>query len=119
MKILLTDDNVSITKMMSKYLTRKGHDVTVSNDGKNALSIMNGEKFDRVLLDLSMPEFSGYDVIDALEKDGTLKEKNIILFTASVAADEEINKLIDRGVKSCLRKPVDLELLLKTLESSG
>jgi len=117
MKILITDDNQSITKMMEKYLTRKGHEVVVSNDGRNALTIMNQQKFDKVLLDLSMPEFSGYDVINALEKENKVKEKNIILFTASVAADEELNKLMQRGVRSCLRKPVDLELLLKTLES--
>lgn len=117
MKILLVDDNVSITKMLEKFLSRKGHEVIVSNDGRNALMIMNQQNFDRVLLDLSMPEFSGHDVINSLEKDNKLKEKNIIIFTASVAADEELNKLMQRGVRSCLRKPVDLELLIKTLES--
>ena len=118
MKILLTDDNESITKMMSKFLTRKGHDCTIANNGRNALAVMKDQKFDKVLLDLSMPEVSGFDVINTLEKEDRLKDQQIILFTASAVADEEINKLVDKeGVKTCLRKPVDLDLLLKTLES--
>jgi CheY-like chemotaxis protein len=117
MKILLVDDNESITKMMSKFLIKKGYDIIVSNDGRNALTLINNQKFDKILLDLSMPEFTGRDLIDALEKDGRLHQNNIILFTASAASDDELNKLMQRGVKGCLRKPVDLDLLLSVVNS--
>ncbi len=116
-KVLIIDDNVSITKMLTKWLTVKGHEVTVSNDGKNGLTMILNNKFDMVLLDLSMPEFTGYDVIDELEKSGKIKEEKIVIFTASTAADSEINKLIERGVHSCLRKPVQLDVLKATIES--
>ncbi len=117
MKVLLIDDNESITKMLAKYLTRKGHDATACNSGRNGLSLMKEQKFDTIFLDLSMPEFSGLDVIDALEKDDKLKDQNIYIFTASVASDEELNKLIEKGVRGTLRKPVDLDVFLKTVES--
>ena len=115
MNILLIDDNESITEMMSKYLTGKGHKCTVVNDGRNGLTLIEQKKFDVVLLDLAMPEFTGIDVIDHLYKSGKINEQKIILFTASSVTDEEIQKLIKKGAQSCLKKPVKLEVLLKTI----
>ena len=82
MKILVVDDNESILKMLEKFLTIKGYNCTVSQDGKNALEIMKNEKFDIVLLDLAMPNFSGYDIINDLEKNGKITEQKIIILTA-------------------------------------
>ncbi|GFN39829.1 MAG: response regulator receiver protein [Marine Group I thaumarchaeote] len=115
MKILLIDDNESITKSLSKYLGLKNYDCTVSNDGRNGLSLIQKNKFDVVLLDLSMPEFSGIDVLEALEKDGLLKKQKIILFTASSITQEEIERLLKTGIHGCIRKPVRMPDLLKFL----
>lgn len=116
MKILVIDDNQEITQPLSKFLTVKGHDCTVLNDGRNGLTLLQKQRFDVVLLDLAMPEFSGYDVIDALEKDDKLKENMIIVFTALVLKNGEVDELIKRGVHTCIKKPVKLDLLLKTIE---
>ncbi|MHB8546358.1 MAG: response regulator [Nitrosotalea sp.] len=115
LKILLIDDNESITEMMLKYLTGKGHDCTVSNDGRNGLTLIEQRKFDVILLDLAMPDFTGIDVIDNLHKSEKIKEQKIILFTASSVTDDEIQKLIKKGAHSCLKKPVKLDVLLKTI----
>jgi len=116
MKLLIVDDNTSITDMLSKYLTIKGYEVSVVNSGRNALNMINSNKFDTVLLDLSMPDFSGMDVIDALEKQGQLKNQNIVLFTASSVANETIDKLLEKdGIKTCLKKPVKLGELVQTI----
>ena len=64
MKILVVDDNESISSMLKKFLTIKGHDCTASQDGRNALDMMVREKFDVIILDLAMPEFTGYDIIN-------------------------------------------------------
>ena len=115
LKILLVDDNKDITTMMSKYLTLKGHDCLVSNDGKNGLTLIEQQKFDTVLLDLAMPEFSGIDVINSLYTSGKINNNKIILFTASSVKEEEIQDLMKKGVHSCLKKPVTLETLMKTI----
>ena len=115
MQILLIDDNESITEMMSKYLTGKGHDCTVSNDGRNGLTLIEQRKFDAILLDLAMPDFTGIEVIEHLYKNGKINEHKIILFTASSVTDEEIQRLIKMGAHSCLKKPVKLDVLLKTI----
>ena len=117
MKILLIDDNQEITNMLSKFLKLKKFDVTVSNDGRNGLNLIQQQKFDIVLLDLAMPEFTGHDVIHALADNGKIKEQKIILFTASSASNEEIEDLIKKGAHSCIKKPVGLDELLKTITS--
>jgi len=77
--------------------------------------IRNGN-YDLVLLDLSMPEFSGLDVIDALEKEDLIKKQKIVLFTASPPSDEEIKSLLARGLHSIIKKPLDVDVLLEHIE---
>lgn len=116
MKLLIVDDNTSITDMLSKYLTIKGYDVSVVNSGINALNMIKSNKFDTVLLDLSMPDFSGIDVIENLEKTDQLKDQKIVLFTASSVANDTIDKLLEKdGIKTCLKKPVKLGELVQTI----
>ena len=115
MKILLIDDNETITEMMSKYLTAKGHQCSVANDGRTGLTLITEKKFDVILLDLAMPDFTGVDVIEHLQKNGKIKENKIILFTASSVTDAEIDALIKKGAHSCLKKPVKLAVLLQVI----
>ncbi len=120
MKILVVDDNKTITEMLSKFLTVKGYDVVTTNDGRNALNLMKKEKYQTVFLDLSMPEFGGIDVIDGLEKENLLKDQRIVIFTASSISDGDIDKLVEKdGVDSCLRKPVQLSELTALIESGN
>jgi len=117
MKFLIIDDNKSITGMLSQLLELEGYETVVSNDGRNGLTLIEEQKFDGVLLDLSMPGFSGLDVIDALETSGKINEQKIIVLTASTPSNDLMNDLKKRGVYLVLNKPVDADLLLKTLKS--
>lgn len=117
MDILVVDDNESIVNMLKKFFEIKGYNCTTSLDGRNALNLLQRQKFDAVILDLAMPEFTGYDVINELEKTGKIKDHNIIVLTAYSLATDDINTLLKQGVKSCLKKPVSADLLLKTLTS--
>jgi len=114
-KILIIDDNQSITTMVSKYLVLKGNESTVANGGKQGLEMILQNKYDLIIMDISMPEFSGRDIVDYLEKNKILRENNIVLFTASAISADEIDDMINRGVKGALRKPVDLVEIDKTL----
>lgn len=116
MKILVVDDNSSITNSLGKYLKIKGYDVSTSNNGRRGLELIQNENWDTILLDLSMPEYSGLDIIEDLEKDNQLKDKNIILFTASSVPDYVLNKLLGKeGIKMCLRKPISLSKIVDTI----
>lgn len=115
MKILLVDDNKSITKVISQYLTVQGHQCSVSNDGKNGLNLIQSEKFDVIVLDLAMPGFTGFDMLDSLEAKGLLKSLKIIILTAAELSENQIESMIKRGVKKVLKKPIPLDVLEKNL----
>jgi len=115
MNIFLVDDNVEITKIMSKYFIKKGHLCTMTNDGRNALEILQSQKFDVILLDLAMPEFSGRDVVMHLKNNGTINNHNIVCLTASSPSGEYEDELRSMGVKAILKKPIDPDALLDFL----
>ena len=117
MKVLLIEDNANISDMMSQFLTLKGYDCTIANNGKDGLTQILDKKYDIVLLDLAMPEFSGYDIIDSLEKKGKLKEQKIIVLTAFSITEKDMKDLIHRGIRVCLKKPVQLSELLKVIQT--
>ena len=93
-----------------------GNDVQFTNEPKEGLKLIKEQSQDVVFLDLSMPEFSGIDIIENLAKDGTIKEKKIVIMTASAANEDELKNLVDLGVHSVLRKPVDIDALLDKIE---
>ena len=114
MKILLIDDNKSITKTISKYLTVKGYQCTVSNSGKEGLKLIKTENFDTIVLDLAMPEFTGFDVLESLEDDGILKKQKIVILTAAEISEDDIEKMGIKGIK-VLKKPIQLGVLEQNL----
>lgn len=117
MKILLIDDNTDITKMFSKYFKLKNHDVSVANDGQNGLQLIENGKFDVILLDLAMPNFSGRDVVDHLYNNGKIDHHTIVTLTASSVSDDDKMELKNKGIHSILRKPIDPDELLAYLET--
>jgi len=117
MKICIIDDNQSITGMFSKLLKMEGHTVVIANDGRTGLSLLENDKFDATILDISMPEFSGIDVVDALNKSGRIKEQKVVILTASSSSNEELDKLKEKGVREVLKKPLQLDSLVATLEA--
>jgi two-component system, OmpR family, response regulator len=116
MKVLLIDNDESITEAVSFYLETLGILCKVENDGKKGLDYIrnnnrNGVYFDTILLDLAMPVFSGYDIFTILKGEGLLKSNRVILFTASILPDDKIQNMLADGVKGVLRKPFSLEEL--------
>ena len=111
LEILIVDDNEQITKMLTTFLELKEHKCTVANDGKEGLGIIKESRHDVVLLDLAMPEFDGYSVIEDLEKNNMLRNHKIIVFTASTITEEELDGLVKRGVTSYILKPIDIDIL--------
>jgi len=92
--------------MLAEHLVKCGHDCVCAINERNGLSLIQKENFDVVLLDLKNKEFSGYDVIDSLEKNGKLKENKIVVYTTLNLSQLEIEGLLKRGVYSYLQKPV-------------
>ena len=117
MRVCVIDDNTSITSMFTKLAKIKGHDCVIANDGRTGLSLLENEIYDAVMLDLAMPEFSGIDVVNSLEKNGMMDKQKILILTASSISDDDIENIKMLGVKAVLKKPVKLDDLLTILEN--
>jgi DNA-binding response OmpR family regulator len=115
MKILIIDDNHDMTDMLKTYFTKKGHECSTSNDGHNALAILQKQKFNAILLDIAMPEFSGMDIVENLYKNNKMEGLNIIVLTASSVSKDQDELLKKKGVQAVLKKPIDPDELLEYL----
>lgn len=118
MKVLVVDDNQDITELLSRFLKAKGIENVVTNDPINGLNILRNENYDVVLLDISMPELSGIDIIATLENERILKDQKIVIFSANAFTDGQIGELLKmEGVHECLKKPINLSRLLTVIQN--
>ena len=116
MKILGIDDNEDLLNLCEIALTSEGHEYTGIDNGKEGVEEIKKQKFDIVLLDLSMPDFSGIDVVDVLVKDGIMNKQKVVIFTASSATEKEYAPLLEKGAHSILKKPLDVDVLVETIQ---
>ena len=88
------------------------------NDGKSGMDEILEErgKYDLILLDIAMPDFSGLDVLQRLKKEDLLKSENIVIFTASSITDRDIENFVASGAKGVLKKPVALNDLTELID---
>ncbi len=111
MKILGIDDNEDLLNLCETVLTSDGHEFTGITNGRDGLKAIRDKKFDVVLLDLSMPDFSGMDVIDALVKEGIMKKQKVVIFTGTSPTEKEIELFLEKGAHSVIKQPVDSDYL--------
>ena len=115
MRILLVDDNKDITETISFYCQSEDIDCNVIKQGKKALDSIRHQKFDLILLDVAMPEFSGLDVIKSLKEERVIESRNIVIFTAS--SDQTVlDEIKNSGIKEIFQKPFSLNDFIKLIE---
>jgi len=117
--ILITDDNQNNREVISNMLKHYGYkNIMCSSSGKDTIDIITtkqnaGEKLDILILDLKMPNISGYDVINHI-KQKNWKLPKIIVVSASVLTDER-NKCKQLGIDYFIPKPVNMIDLKKSI----
>ena|SRR5437867_3532781 len=119
MKILAIDGNSSVTSMLDRVLNSCGFEFSSVNGGNEGLKMMHEQKFDLVLLDPDVTDFSGLDIIDVLGREDLLHKQKIILFTAIPMTDREIHQFLMRGIHYFIRKPMDVDHLIERLNEIG
>ena len=118
MKILVVDDDKQTTSMLSKFFNYEGHSTVVTNDPMEGLRHIQQDKFDVILLDISMPEFNGLNIIKILATDEILKDQNIFIFSGVDYYENQIKDMLTRdGINGFLKKPIELDELLTTITS--
>ena len=99
--ILVVDDKAGVRQLVREYLTEQGFRVVTADNGRDALFVARHEKPDLILLDIMMPEMSGYDFIRVY---GAEQETPIILLTARVE-ESDIVVGLELGADDYVTKP--------------
>jgi CheY-like chemotaxis protein len=119
-RILLVEDNVVNQRVASGLLTRRGHHVTVAQDGGEALARLDRETFDLVLMDLQMPVMDGLDATVAirLRERVTGQHVRIVAMTA-YAMNSDRERCLSAGMDGYLSKPINPPMLFAVVEQGG
>lgn len=113
MNLFLLEDDYAIATGLCYSLENEGYSVTHASDVKQAIDIISKEKFSLYILDLILPDGSGYDVCKEIKKQGDLP---VIFLTAY---DDEVNVVMgfEFGADDYISKPFRLKELLVRIKS--
>ncbi len=112
-KILVVDDEKKIVEIVKAYLEKEGYRVSVAYDGQSALDIASKQEPDLIVLDLMLPEISGWDVCRILRAKSNVP---IIMLTAR---DEDTDKIIglELGADDYVTKPFNPKELVSRVRA--
>ena len=115
-KILLVEDNEMNRDMLSRRLQRKGYSVITADDGEKGLLLARSETPDLILMDISLPVMSGWEVTRLLKANESTRHIPIIALTAHAWVTDR-QKAIEAGCDDYDTKPVELGRLSEKIES--
>lgn len=102
--ILVVEDTQMMRVLMTRYLKQAGYtDVIESTNGQEALEVLKEKHIDLILLDINMPVLDGYQTLETIRADETLKEVPVIMITA-VDAIESVARCIEMGAEDYMPK---------------
>ncbi len=112
-KILVIDDDLIVLHLMSDLLKEMGVDVAIAESGVHGLALLSRDVFDLVIVDIQMPDMSGFEVTQNIRTSYST-QMPILGLTASEAVSDR-QKALCVGMNDYLMKPVDRELLAQRL----
>ncbi len=112
-RILLADDDVELSEMLTQYLAAEGFTVEAVNDGETALAQALAGKYDLVILDVMMPRLNGLDVLR------TLRTKSLIPVLMLTARGEDVDSIVglELGADDYLAKPCNPRVLVARIRA--
>ncbi len=113
-KILVIEDNPFQRTIIAKFLSNNKFNVTVANDGADALEKINSNYPDLVLLDIVMPQYNGYEVCRRIKSNPKTKDV-LVVFCSSKVTDADRYWGIRQGADAYLSKPFQPGELLITI----
>ena len=116
-KILIVDDSNTNVVLLEAILNSKGYDIQTALNVKEAYSMMAVSPPSLILLDLLMPQISGYQFLDQIKNNEETKGIPVIIVSAVTDA-LNIQKTLDMGAVDYIEKPVDIKELVTKVEST-
>ncbi len=120
LNILLAEDNLINQKVAVNLLQKKGHRVTVVENGRQALEMLEKEKFDLVLMDVQMPEMDGFEATRQIREREKLTGEHIpIVAMTAHAMKGDREKCLEAGMDGYVSKPLYPEEFYKVVENAA
>lgn len=116
-RLLIIDDNKVMRLLLARGLEQQGHKVTMVESGQRGLELLRAEPYDIVLLDIEMPGMNGFQVLEAIHSDLSLREIPVIM-TSSLDEIDSVARCIEMGAEDYLFKPLNPILLRARIISS-
>ncbi len=110
-KILIVEDDENIVKMLEATVSIAGYESEVCNDGKTAIEKINDNEYDLVLLDVMLPNFNGFQVMEYIDS-----EKTPVIFLTALQDVTDKVKGLKLGAEDYIVKPFEAVELLARIE---
>jgi two-component system copper resistance phosphate regulon response regulator CusR len=114
MRLLLVEDESEIQSFLQQPLANAGYEVDVAKDGRTAIQLASGKKYDVLIVDLGLPDQDGIDLILQLRRSGI--SSPVLILSARRSVDDRV-KGLEQGGDDYLTKPFALAELLARLRN--
>ncbi|MEZ6047065.1 MAG: response regulator [Planctomycetaceae bacterium] len=117
LNILLAEDSIANQKLALGLLEKRGHQVTVVNNGKQAVMAVHKQNFDVILMDVQMPEMDGFEATQEIRnlEAGSNRHTPIVAMTAHAMKGDR-QRCLDQGMDGYLAKPIRSRQVYETIE---
>ncbi|MDP8979878.1 MAG: ATP-binding protein [Acidobacteriota bacterium] len=120
LRVLLAEDNLVNQKVATRLLERRGHEVTVANNGLEAVCLAEQGVFDLILMDVQMPEMDGFQATARIREVQKARGACIpIIAMTAYAMTGDREKCLKAGMDGYVNKPIHPEEFLATVELQG
>ena len=113
-RILIVDDSPTEVKKISTILEKHKHEVLTADNGADGVAKARAETPDLVLMDIHLPGMNGYQALDAIQKDASLRHIPVVALSANAMERDRAHGLA-AGFADYLTKPLDIDQLSATL----
>lgn len=112
-KILIVEDDIDIAELLAMNVVKEGHTFVIANSGEEGLDKINGDTFDLIILDQTMPGLNGFEVCRKLRRTEKTQRTPVIMVTARSSEAERVSGL-EAGADDYVVKPFSVrELMLR------